>query len=587
MRFSKILRRLFARAARRPQARPALEVLETRVVPYSASGNAWPNPQLVTISFVPDGTVLALGNGGNITSNMFATFNAIPGITSPSQWQNIILKAAQSWAAQTNVNVSLASDDGSQAGSGDYQQGASNFGDIRVGAYNFGLGDTWLSSTFYPPPANNYSVAGDVSFNTAYGFNIGSTYDLFTVAEHEIGHALGLGLSGSIGAVMYGTYNGAVSGLGSDDITGIRSIYSGGNPRAKDAYDASSSNNSFATASNISATIDPGSLTAVINTLDITSTVNSQDTVTTADVDYYKFTAPSNSASRMTISVQSAGLSLLSPLVTVYASNQTTVLGTANGRYLYGTTLTLSNIAVTPGSTYYIKVQGADNTVMSTGAYALTLNLGTGANPIVPLPNTQVLNGDPLHSGGGQPMFSDPASPSSARTSTAFATAASVIENAPNRNASTPVLSIRTTTSPAPLSAAPTTPATSVLCSGSISAARSESANDPAEAISEQPTAPPSDDAGTPPASVIAPSDAAAGTVSHDTGLAAAAEATGTPSASAPAGAEATTDTWTPDAALAAVSIIFAGPWLRSHGAHDRQEERKHHLTMPDRSKKE
>jgi hypothetical protein len=383
----------------RPTARPSVEALESRLTPYVATGNAWLHPQLVTISFVPDGTVLALGNGGQITSNLYAAFNAIPGITSPSQWQAIILKAAQSWAAQTNLNFALVPDDGSQAGSGAHQQGAPNFGDIRVGGYNFGSGCNWLASTFYPPSVNNYSVAGDVAFNTSYGFNVGSTYDLFTVAAHEIGHALGLAQSSSTNSVMYGTYNGAFAGLGPDDVAGIRSIYSGGNPRA-----AGAGGNSFTNAANVTSAISPGSLAAVLNNLSITSTVGSQNTVTTADVDYYKFTAPAGSAATMTVSVQSGGLSLLSPLVTVYAANQTTVLGTANGRGHYGTTLTLSGLAVTPGSTYYVKVQGADTSVFSTGAYALTLNLGTGPSPTVVPPNTQTANGNPVSSGGGVPM---------------------------------------------------------------------------------------------------------------------------------------------------------------------------------------
>ena len=103
------------RALRLPTARPAIEALESRLVPYAATGNAWPNPQLITISFVPDGTVLALGNGGQITSNLFATFNAKFGITSASQWQNIILKAAQTWAAQTNINFAVVPDNGAAA----------------------------------------------------------------------------------------------------------------------------------------------------------------------------------------------------------------------------------------------------------------------------------------------------------------------------------------------------------------------------------------------------------------------------------------------------------------------------------------
>ncbi len=99
------------RALRLPQARPQLEALETRLVPYAVTGNAWPNPQLITISFVPDGTVLAQSANGNLTSNLFSTLNKKFG--SAATWENQILKAAQTWAAQTNINFAVVSDDGS------------------------------------------------------------------------------------------------------------------------------------------------------------------------------------------------------------------------------------------------------------------------------------------------------------------------------------------------------------------------------------------------------------------------------------------------------------------------------------------
>src|SRR5437867_6710780 len=98
-----------------PRAIPQIEALESRVVPYSVSGNAWPNAQLITLSFVPDGT-----NLGGVTSNLFATFNAK---WATSTWQNQILKGAQLWAQQTNLNFSVVSDSGADSGSGNFQQG--------------------------------------------------------------------------------------------------------------------------------------------------------------------------------------------------------------------------------------------------------------------------------------------------------------------------------------------------------------------------------------------------------------------------------------------------------------------------------
>jgi hypothetical protein len=351
-------------------------------------------PQLITISFVPDGTVVATGLGGNITSNLMSTFNAKFGST--AAWENQVLKAAQVLAQQTNINFAVVSDDGVPAGSGLFQQGDPGMGDIRIGGYNFGSGNNTLADAFMPPPVNNYSLAGDIDFNTGQSFNIGSTYDLFTVAMHEFGHALGLGESSVSNTAMYPTYSGTRAGLAGDDVSGIRAIYSNGNPRTPDAYyGGSPPNNSFSTAADLTSTINPTSLTALVSNLDIT----------TAGVqEYFKFTALSGSNSTLTLQVQSQGLSLLAPKVTVYAADQVTVLGSANGVGHYGTTLTVTVSGITAGSTYYVKVQGADTTAFGTGAYALTLNLGTGSNPTVPLPNTQTLNGNPISSGGGYPQ---------------------------------------------------------------------------------------------------------------------------------------------------------------------------------------
>ena len=130
---------------------------------------------------------------------------------------------------QTNINFTVVPDDGSPAGSGPDEQGAPNFGDIRIGGYNFE--DSTLALTYAPPPVNNFSLAGDMMFNTGQSFNISPTYDLFTVAMHEFGHALGLGESGVAGAVMWGTYVGVKKSLATDDIEGIQSIYGGNGPR--------------------------------------------------------------------------------------------------------------------------------------------------------------------------------------------------------------------------------------------------------------------------------------------------------------------------------------------------------------------
>src|SRR4051812_44601097 len=97
-----------------------LERLEDRTVPYAVSASAWANPQLITISFVPDGTVLGSNGSTTITSNLFSSFGRFG---SAANWQKEILRAAQVWAQQTNVNFAVVSDNGAPLGSGNYQQG--------------------------------------------------------------------------------------------------------------------------------------------------------------------------------------------------------------------------------------------------------------------------------------------------------------------------------------------------------------------------------------------------------------------------------------------------------------------------------
>ena len=359
---------------------PRLEELESRITPYVTSGGAWVNPQLITISFVPDGTVLGYnGLGQALTSTLFHDFAALG---STSTWQTPILKAAQVWAQATNINFSVVSDDGVALGSGPDQQGDPNHGDIRIGGYQMGTLLEPLAFTYLPPQLNNYDIAGDVTFNTSEPFNIGSTYDLFTVAAHEIGHSLGLSESLNPTAIEWPVYNGTFTALASDDISGIQAIYGTGRG-------AGVNDHTFATAQ-----------TVTINTSTLTAQVTTGNLVSLTDVDYYEFTVPSGSASTATISVQSAGLSLLSPKVYVYNAAHTQI-AFANGNDEYGTTLTVTP-SISAGSTYFVKVMGANTTAFGVGDYALTINTGTGTSPAVPIPNTTTPDGNPEQSIGGE-----------------------------------------------------------------------------------------------------------------------------------------------------------------------------------------
>jgi len=91
-------------------------------------------------------------------------------------------------------------------------------------AYPFDGPGGVLAHTFYPAPPNTEPIASDMHFDADENWNIGTNTDVFSVALHEAGHALGLGHSDQPGAVMYPYYR-LSTGLTSDDISGIQAIY--------------------------------------------------------------------------------------------------------------------------------------------------------------------------------------------------------------------------------------------------------------------------------------------------------------------------------------------------------------------------
>jgi hypothetical protein len=370
-------RQSVTKASRNRSVRPLLEALEDRMLLYAVNGDVFSYGVRMTWSIMPDGT-----NLGGVASNLVSTLNSDIGA---GNWLQPLEDAFAQWENVANVNFSQVSDNGSALGAGNYQQGSSVIGDIRIGG--LALSPNILALTFLPPPSNGGSESGDIIFNTSQNWNSSSGYDLETVALHEIGHDMGLGESSVTNAVMYPYYGGIQQSLASDDIAGAQSIWSA---RQEDPFVKNYNNLNFANAANLNPYIVTSSNQVYLPGLNVASQ---------ADTYWFKVTTPANASSNFTAQVQSTNLSELSPRVAIFSAGDVGLVQTIAPSNAYGTTIDATITNATPNTTYYVRVTGSNIGASGTGAYALMLNMGSQAIPPGPPPYTTVL--DTSSSGGG------------------------------------------------------------------------------------------------------------------------------------------------------------------------------------------
>ncbi len=147
------------------------------------------------------------------------TIQAITGKVGADEAKAEIRRAMEAWTRVVKVRFAAA------AGA----PGTKNV-NILFGAgahgdpYPFDGAGKVLAHTFYPAPPNPEPVAGDLHFDDAEPWRIGSDIDIYSVALHELGHALGLGHSDVPNAVMYPYYRRATD-LTPEDIGAVRLLY--------------------------------------------------------------------------------------------------------------------------------------------------------------------------------------------------------------------------------------------------------------------------------------------------------------------------------------------------------------------------
>lgn len=194
-----------------------------------ATGGA-PAPGSATWSVMASGLgdVSGFDNHGGATTTLLSALYAGGALDELAAIQ----QALNSWAAVSGfINLGQVADGGGGFGAAG---NAGMIGNIRVGAvFIDGASGSNVLAHAYQPGDELYfgaggNIAGDVHFDNGNAWSDGGTagtIDFYTVALHELGHALGLGHSTVAGSVMEAVYGGPRRTLTADDIAGIQSIY--------------------------------------------------------------------------------------------------------------------------------------------------------------------------------------------------------------------------------------------------------------------------------------------------------------------------------------------------------------------------
>jgi hypothetical protein len=171
----------------------------------------------------PVGQYVEVGSGwpkdADRTVKLNYVFESLTSKLEANAARSEIARALGEWARYANLHFSEASDPAAA------RTIAILFASRAHGdAYPFDGPGGVLAHTFYPAPPNGEPIAGDMHLDADENWRIGANIDLFSVALHEAGHALGLGHSDRPGSVMYPYYH-LQTGLSADDIAGIRDLY--------------------------------------------------------------------------------------------------------------------------------------------------------------------------------------------------------------------------------------------------------------------------------------------------------------------------------------------------------------------------
>ncbi len=341
-----------------------VETLEGRDMPSSVFGNPWPNAQHLTLSFAPDGTLIS-GSSQILFNQAQASglFGEMTTDGNATNWQLEVLRAFQTWANETNINIGLVPDGGRPFGPLSQAFGNVPGGNIRVGAFN-----TTPDVIAINQPYNilTGAWAGTLLFNTAQNFSLGNTagsFDIYSSTLNEAGNLFGMADGSDPNSALYGHYLGLRAGLNATDRTAIQALYGGS--RLPDQYEGTTGNDTLTTATRLTPSAVSGDPAAYV--------VSANGDLTTAnDIDHFVFTTAPGTTS-VTIRLNTVGLSLLTAKVSVYDANGNLVAAASAGGSLAMQDIALTISDASPTSDYTVRIERGTNDVFGIGAYALAV----------------------------------------------------------------------------------------------------------------------------------------------------------------------------------------------------------------------
>lgn len=350
-----------ARGRRKTSASHVQTLEERRLL--TVFGNVWPDERDLTVSFPADGVQV-----GDAANDLNETLDAV---ASRQQWQELALRAYQTWAVNADINIGLRNDFNTDFGVPGLTTQDPRFGEFRIGA--FPQTGAIASSVPFQAVAGTYS--GDLLLNSNQQWSMHDwadgegpdpatidedDRDVFTLLLHEAGNTLGLSDTTTDWTVMFGHYAGPKGVLTPEDIESIQAIYGA----RTDPYELVDNGQ-----------MQVASLVAIPPGIDLNANVirTRGSLLNGDDVDYFKI-VPASGYDAATVRIRASGVSLLqSRLEVVDALGQ--VIQQADAQSMFENDAAVNLSGLSGHAEVYIKVSPLDPAdVYAVGDYLLEVD---------------------------------------------------------------------------------------------------------------------------------------------------------------------------------------------------------------------